>query len=255
MKNNKENNKEGIWEILETYGYPDKPGLDFTNEFTCLVASVLSARTRDSFLNTQTPDLFKDAPDAQRMYELGVDGIGYYIKRIGLWHSKAKYVFKLSKQILELQKIKKNGGEKEWYDNLCEKYGNEDDKMGDMHLFGPIISKSGIPSFRLGLLQLSGVGRKTANVFLNHQYDAPVFPVDAHVRRLGMRIGIFDENNPIKMEEILHDTVPEKYAKVACTMLVWHGRRVCISRPKCSICKLRNICNYGLALGRKKSKL
>ena len=233
-----------IWQELEKLGYPDNPGLDYTNEFTCLVAVVLSARTRDAFLNTQTPPLFKDAPDAESMYALGVDGIAHYIRKVGLWHNKAKFVHKLAGQAIKFKKMKEEGKEQDWYDNLCEKY-IYDDEMEDAKCYGPTISESGLPSFRLGLMQMAGVGRKTANVFLNQQYNAPVFPVDTHVKRLSYRIGIVDEPDVKKIEETLHSSVPEPYKSTASTKLVWHGRKVCLARkPKCSKCSLKKYCNY-----------
>lgn len=237
--------KKYIWHELEKYNYPTNPGLDYTNEFTCLVAVLLSARMRDDFLNTQTPPLFAIAPDAYKMHELDVPGIASYLRKIGLWKTKAERVFQLSGQIIELLKIKEAGKERQWYDELCEKANLSDDHMEDTRLYGDPISNYGIPSFRLGLIQLAGIGRKGANVFLNQQYDAPVFPVDTHVKRTTQRIGISDKCDANYIEEIMFEMVPNEYRKIASTWLVWHGRRVCKPiKPDCSKCLLKDYCNY-----------
>ncbi len=228
-----------IWEALASYDYPNKSGLDYINEFTFLVAILLSAQAQDAFINTQTPDFFKIAPNANAMYDLGVEKIAHYIHRIGLWRNKAQNIHKLSAKIIEFQQIK---DQRTWYDNLCQQYPSNGD---DTHLYGPIISSEGIPGFRIGLLQLAGIGRKSANVFLNVIYNAPVFPVDTHVQRVGKRLGIVSGNNPFEMEQMMIESVPFEYSKVICHWLVWHGRRVCdAKKPKCGDCKLKKYCNY-----------
>lgn len=233
-------NTKAIWKILESYGYPAKSGLDYINEFTFLVAILLSAQAQDAFINTQTPDFWRIAPDAERMHDLGVDEIARYIQRIGLWRNKAQNIYKLSKQVMEFKQIR---DKQAWYDNLCQEYDCLLDD--DTKLYGPIISDEGIPGFRLGLLQLAGIGRKSANVFLNVVYKAPVFPVDTHVQRVGTRIGLVEGRNPLQIEQMMSETVPAEYAAVACHWLVWHGRRVCMAKkPQCERCLLKNCCNY-----------
>ena len=234
-------NKKDVWKILAEYDYPAKSGLDFRNEFTFIVGVVLSAQARDAFINTQTPALFDVADNAKSMVELGVDGIAGYIQKIGLWRNKANHIFNLSKKILEFLEIKKNGNEKAWYDSFFEKKFVDD----DLKLYGDIISKEGLPSFRLGLTQLAGVGRKGANVFLNVIFEAPAFPVDTHVIKVGNRIGLYNTKNPYEIEEYLKENVPHQFVKIASHYLVWHGRHVCLARkPKCGECKLKEICNF-----------
>jgi endonuclease-3 len=237
------NNDLKIWQALESYNYEAKSGLDYINEFTFLVAILLSAQAQDKFINTQTKEFFQKASNANKMLNLGIQGIMDYINRISLWKNKAKNIYKLASQIIELKKINESGNAKNWYDDICAQHTH--DEYNDLTLYGPPISKEGLPSFRLGLLQLAGIGRKSANVFLNVVYNAPVFAVDTHVARVGQRLGLIEGNNPFQLEKMMVEVVPKKYEKVACHWLVWHGRNVCnAKKPKCGECKLKEYCNY-----------
>lgn len=245
-----------FWEKLAEYKYPAKSGLDFHNEFTFLVAIVLSAQARDEFINTQTRDLFKIADSAEKMLDLGLEKLIEHIQKIGLWRSKSKYIYEFSKKIVELKKIKNLGREKNWYNSFFETDFNQNDSTDfkllnnftsdDLELYADFtISEEGIPTFRAGLLQLAGVGRKSANVFLNIIYQAPVFPVDTHVLRVANRIGCAVGKNPYEVEKTMEETVPTKFAKVASCWLVWHGRKVCTAlKPKCDQCLVREYCNF-----------
>lgn len=229
---------DSTWQALEACNYEAKSGLTYVNEFTFLVAILLSAQARDEFINTQTPALFKEAPDAERMCALGIDTIAFFIQKIGLWRNKAKNIHALAKKVCEFKEIYKQGNQNAWYQN----FEGEGD---DLKLYGDPISSEGLPSFRLGLLELAGIGRKSANVFLNVIYDAPVFPVDTHVQRVGNRLGVAVGDNPLEIEKMMQESVPEEYAAKACHWLVWHGRKICLARkPKCSECSLKNYCNY-----------
>jgi len=257
---------EKIFEILKKYDYPDASGLIYINEFTFLVAIILSAQARDEFVNTQTRELFKVAPTAEEMVELGLDGICTFINKIGLWRNKGANIYKMAGQICELKKMSQSQA-REWYNEISQKYFNQEgDLVDDLELFekdfsrkvvcidgsepvfgldsSEILSNEGVPKFRLGLLKLAGIGRKSANVFLNFVYGAKVFPVDTHVVRLTNRLGIA-EGNPEKIEKILQEVVPENFAEHASNWLVWHGRRVCFARkPNCLDCLLKNYCNF-----------
>lgn len=241
MKNN--HTRAETWAKLAEYGYETKSGLIYVNEFTFLVAILLSAQARDEFINTQTPEFFKIAPDAPSMLALGVEEIGRYIQRIGLWRNKAKNIFALSKKVVEFQEIKAAGHEKTWYEGFLETRYED----SDMHLYADPLSQEGIPSFRRGLLELDGIGRKSANVFLNCVYQAPVFAVDTHVQRVGgaHRLNVALGRNPFEIEKMMEETVPAKYAVSACHWLVWHGRKICLARkPNCRECHLREYCNF-----------
>lgn len=253
-----------VFEILEKYNYPNVSGLNYVNEFTFLVAIILSAQAKDEFINTQTPLFFAKASTPEQMVELGVDGICEYIKRIGLWRNKALNIYKLAQQVCELKAMSEISLQN-WYDDLANKYDLEN---GDDFLLheknsereikcidgskpkisyddsSKIISNEGIPKFRLGLVQLAGVGRKSANVFLNCIYNAHVFPVDTHVIRLTHRLGIA-EGTPVEIEKTMQEIVPDKYSAHASNWLVWHGRRVCFAKkPDCVDCLLKNYCNF-----------
>ena len=232
-----------LLKAIESYHYEEKSGLNYHNQFTFIVAVVLSAQARDEFINTQTPELFKNAPTAEKMYELGLENIAYLIRKIGLWRNKAKNIYALSKKIIELKEIKSNNQENLWYEEFLEKPYEDDDLI----LYEKPISNEGLPSFRSGLLLLPGVGRKSANVFLNVIYKAPVFPVDTHVIRLTSenRLNLAPGKNPKEIEDMLKESVPAIYSNKICHWLVWHGRKVCFARkPNCSECKLKNYCNF-----------
>lgn len=234
------NMQENFWEALKNYNYPAKSGLDYINEFTFLIAILLSAQARDVFINTQTKDFFEKASNAEDMHNLGVEEIYNHIRRIGLWRNKGLNIHKLSKTVLNFIEIRNKGNEKAWYESFFEKKYEED----DLKLYGEIISKEGLPSFRAGLLELAGIGRKSANVFLNVVYNAPVFPVDTHVQRLATRLNIA-KGTPFEIEKLMEENVPEKYKTLICHWLIWHGREICLARnPKCSKCELRSYCNY-----------
>jgi endonuclease-3 len=231
-----------IWKELEKYNYPAKSGLDFINEFTFIVGIVLSAQSRDAFINTQTPPLFEVADDPYKMESLGLDGIAHYIQKIGLWRSKAKYIYNLSKKIIEFIEIRQKNDQYQWHESFFDKAIDDDAK-----LYSDPISQEGLPSFRLGLMELPGVGRKGANVFLNVIYGAPVYPVDTHVMKVGSRLGLISEKTPYNIELELKDSVPHQYAPSACHWLVWHGRNVCTApKPKCQNCNLKDLCPFFL---------
>lgn len=226
-----------LLKLLESYNYPLKSGLDYTNEFTLLVAIILSAQSKDAFINTQTVELFQKHDTAEKMLALG-EGLFEYIRRIGLWRNKGQNILKLCQQIVELKNLKNPYN---WLGSFIEEQLFED----DLKCFGPVISKEGIPSFRKGLLSLAGVGRKTANVFLNVVYKADVFPVDTHVIRLVSRLGLASSDKPIEIEKALIETVPESYKSRICHYLVWHGRNICnAKKPKCDECKLKEHCVF-----------
>ncbi len=237
-----------VFDALAKYEYPAVSGLTYRNQFTFLVGILLSAQSRDEFINTQTPALFDRADNAQAMFDLGVEEIALHIQKIGLWRNKAKNIHLLSKKIIEFQEILANQQNKEWYSNLAQAHEQRNLRpveSDDLTSYDDdYISKEGIPTFRLGLVELPGIGRKSANVFLNVMYDAPCFPVDTHVIRLTNRLDIA-HGNPVEIEEILQEIVPKKYTTTICHSLVWHGRRVCTAKkPDCKNCMLKEYCKF-----------
>ena len=184
--------------------------LNFDSPYTLLVAIVLSAQTTDKNVNKATPALFKAAPSPEKMLALGEDKIKEYIRSIGLFNSKAKNIIALSK-------------------DLVEKYNGE------------------IPKDVDELQKLAGVGRKTANVFLNTMYGMPTFGVDTHVLRLGNRIGIAPGKTPLEVEKNLTKAVthviPDDDLKHVSHWLVLHGRYICTAKkPLCGQCPVADLC-------------
>lgn len=184
--------------------------LNFDSPYTLLVAIVLSAQTTDKNVNKATPALFKAAPSPEKMLALGEDKIKEYIRSIGLFNSKAKNIIALSK-------------------DLVEKYNGE------------------IPKDVDELQKLAGVGRKTANVFLNTMYGMPTFGVDTHVLRLGNRIGIAPGKTPLEVEKNLAKAVthviPDDDLKHVSHWLVLHGRYICTAKkPLCGQCPVADLC-------------
>jgi endonuclease-3 len=188
---------------------PEPKGeLEWTNPFTLLVAVVLSAQATDKGVNKATPTLFKAADTPERMVKLGEEKIRHYIKTIGLFNTKAKNVYALSKILLE-------------------DYGGE------------------IPLSRDELVKLPGVGRKTANVVLNIAYAQPTIAVDTHIFRVSNRTGLAPGSTVEKVEEKLEKVVPKEYLLHAHHWLILHGRYICIARkPKCYECPVVDLCAY-----------
>ena len=190
---------------------PDpKCELDYQSPYTLLVAIVLSAQTTDKNVNRATPALFKVASTPDQMVALGEEKLKGYIRSIGLFNSKAKNIIALSK-------------------DLIEKYNGEIPKDADE------------------LQKLAGVGRKTANVFLNTMYGAPTFGVDTHVFRLGNRIGLAPGKTPLEVEKALAKAVtgviPDEDLKYVSHWLVLHGRYVCTAKkPACDVCPMADLC-------------
>ena len=176
------------------------------NDYTLLVAVILSAQATDKSVNKATESLFKVADTPEKMLALGVEKLESYIKSIGLYHAKARHVIEMSRQ-------------------LIENYG------------------SAVPDTREKLESLSGVGRKTANVILNVDYNQKTRPVDTHILRIGPRIGLTTGKTPEKVEQELVACIPDEYMEHAHHWLILHGRYVCTAKsPKCEECCIRDVC-------------
>lgn len=194
--------------------YPaDTSELDFTDEFTLLVAVVLSAQTTDVSVNIATAGLFAAAPNPAAMAALGAEGIAPHIKRLGLWQAKAKNVAALSTLLLD-----RHGGV--------------------------------VPSDRASLEALPGVGRKTANVVLNVAFGEATMAVDTHVFRLGNRTGLAPGKTVREVEDSLVRRIALKHLKPAHHWLILHGRYVCKARrPECWRCIATGPCRFPDKIG------
>jgi endonuclease-3 len=182
--------------------------LKFLNDFTLLVAVVLSAQATDKGVNKATENLFKRADTASKMAALGESQIREEIKSIGLYRNKAKNVLALS-EILRDQ-----------FDGV-------------------------VPRDRETLMSLPGVGRKTANVVMNEAFGEATFAVDTHVFRLGNRTGLAPGKTVLEVEKKLDKRVPEPYRLHAHHWLILHGRYICVARkPKCYECAVADLCSF-----------
>ncbi len=188
---------------------PEPKGeLDAVNTFTLLVAVVLSAQATDAGVNKATPALFRLADTPAKMVALGEDRIRDLIKTIGLYKTKAKNVFLLSKALEE-----EHGG--------------------------------AVPASREALQALPGVGRKTANVVLNIAFGEPTIAVDTHIFRLANRIGLAPGKTPDEVERRLEAIIPAAYKRHSHHWLILHGRYVCKARkPDCGRCLIADLCKW-----------
>jgi endonuclease-3 len=188
---------------------PEPKGeLHFVNDFTLLVAVVLSAQATDEGVNRATKPLFAIADTPETMVALGEDTVRDYIKTIGLFRGKAKNVIALSQA-------------------LIEKHGSK------------------VPDDRDALEALPGVGRKTANVVLNIAFGHSTIAVDTHLFRLGNRTGLAPGKSPLEVENKLLKAVPKAYGRHAHHWLILHGRYVCKARkPECYRCLISDLCRF-----------
>lgn len=178
------------------------------NNYTLLVAVVLSAQATDAGVNRATRDLFAQVTTPEQMLALGEAGLKEHIKTIGLYNMKAKNVIALSRA-------------------LIDRFGGE------------------VPADRDSLQSLPGVGRKTANVVMNVAFGAETFAVDTHVFRVANRTGLAPGKNVDQVEAGLDRVTPAPYRATAHHLLILHGRYVCKARrPECWRCVVRDLCRY-----------
>ena len=182
--------------------------LEFSSPFELLIAVILSAQATDKSVNLATRELFRVANTPQGMLALGQEGLERYIKRIGLYRTKAKNIHAASGLHVEA-----HGGEE--------------------------------PRTREELERLPGVGRKTANVILNTAFGEPAIAVDTHIFRVANRTGIAPGRNVLEVERKLMKVVPEEFRRNAHHWLILHGRYICRARkPDCGRCIINDLCEY-----------
>jgi endonuclease-3 len=182
--------------------------LKYRNQFTLLTSVVLSAQCTDTNVNNVTKNIYKKYYTPKHFADLGIKKIKRMIKSIGLFNMKAKNLYNLSKILV---------------DNYQGK----------------------IPNNFEDLINLPGVGRKTANVVLNAAFNKPTIAVDTHVFRVSNRTGLTKGKNPNQVEEQLLKILPVKYLKKAHHLILLHGRYICKSRnPLCATCVINKICLY-----------
>lgn len=199
---------ENIFKIFKKHNPYPKTELEYVNNYTLLVAVVLSAQSTDVGVNKATKSLFESYDTPEKMVDLGLDGLKAYIKTIGLFNTKAANIIKLSEDLIKEH-------------------------------------NSIVPDNLEALVKMPGVGRKTANVVLNAAFDQATMPVDTHVHRVANRIGLSGATTPEQIEKDLLTSIPKKYLYDAHHWLVLHGRYICKARkPECERCPVSSYCRY-----------
>lgn len=190
------------------YGLKRKTELFFSSPFELLISVILSAQTRDKMVNSITKKFFKFANTPKKIVLLGKKKLIFFLKKIGLFRTKANNIIKTCKILLK----KYNGF---------------------------------IPNNRKDLESLPGVGRKTANVILNIIFKKNTIAVDTHVFRVSNRTGFANGKNPKQVELILLKVVPIKLKLYLHTWFVFHGKNICTAKKiKCKKCIINKLCEY-----------
>jgi endonuclease III len=182
-----------------------------------LVATILSAQCTDARVNLVTPPLFRKYPDARAFAKADLRQLEGMVRTTGFFRSKARNIRECCRKIVE----------------------RFDGK---------------VPATLEQLVELPGVGRKTANVVLGAAFGIPGITVDTHVGRLSRRLGLSRHEDPVKVEFDLMKILPQPRWSSFSMQLIWHGRRVCGARtPRCEECFLRDLCPYPVRARRRKT--
>lgn len=188
--------------------YPDAHcELDFETPLQLLIATILSAQCTDKRVNMVTPELFRVYPTAGDLAAAQPERLEDMIRSTGFFRNKTKSLLGMSAAVAEV-----HGGQ--------------------------------VPNTMAALVLLPGVGRKTANVVLGNAFGINEgVVVDTHVGRLVVRLGLTNETDPIKVEQVLMRLIPRDDWTLISHLLIFHGRRVCTARaPNCGECVLNDIC-------------
>lgn len=186
--------------------YPAATELKHENPFQLLIATILSAQTTDRSVNLVTPELFRRYPTAADLAAADPAEVERLIKPTGFFRAKTKRIIAASRK-------------------LVESFGGE------------------VPKTMEELVQIPGIGRKTANVILGAGFGVPGFAVDTHVIRLTNLLKLVATKDPVKIERQICAMVPPEEWTGLSLRLILHGRRVCVARrPRCEECVLNDFC-------------
>ena len=179
-----------------------------TGPFSILIGTILSARTKDETTTKAVKALFLKYKNPEDLANAKIKDVEKIIRSIGFFHVK-------SKRIIEVAKI------------IHKKY------------------KDKVPDDLDTLVQLPGVGRKTANCVLVYAFEKPAIPVDIHVHRISNRLGLVETKNPEDTEQELMKKIDKKYWIEINDTFVMYGQNICkpIS-PMCNVCKIKKICKF-----------
>ena len=209
LKCNSDSIKFRCIEIYKTlgkeYGKINCP-LFYSSPFQLSVSAILSAQCTDKRVNETVPILFEKYPNSRTMAKAKIRDVERIIKSVGLYKAKAKNIVNTAIMI-----------EKEFSGKL--------------------------PNTIEKLIELPGIGRKTANVILYHVFNGPGFAVDTHVNRLLTRIGIVRTHDPVKIETAIRNFLSPEYLGNFSLLLITHGRLICKARkPDCIKCNINKFC-------------
>lgn len=176
--------------------------------FKILIGTILSSRTRDETTTKVVKILFKRFKNAKELAEGNLEEVKQIIHSIGFYNVKAKRIIEVSQLI-----VKRFDGK--------------------------------VPNSIEKLLELPGVGRKTANCVLVYGFNKPTIPVDTHVHRISNRIGLVNTKTPEKTEIELNNIINKKYWLRLNNIFVMYGQNICLPvAPKCELCELKKMCKF-----------
>jgi endonuclease III len=202
---------EAIFDRLDQQHPNATTELNYRNPYELLVATILSAQSTDARVNVVTPSLFARYPDAATLAQATTEELEPQILSTGFFRMKSKSLLGMARAL-----VHRHGGT--------------------------------VPPSMDALVELPGVGRKTANVVLGHALDVPGLPVDRHVLRVANRIGLVHSDDPEVVEAQLCTALPPQRWTRASDVLILHGRRICRPKPLCDRCQVRAWCAYYKAL-------
>ncbi len=186
--------------------YPAATELTHENPFQLLIATILSAQTTDRSVNLVTPELFRRYPTPEDLAAADPAEVERLIKPTGFFRAKTRRIIAASRV-------------------LVEKFGGE------------------VPRTMEELVQVPGIGRKTANVILGAGFGVPGFAVDTHVIRLTNLLKLVATKDPVKIEHQICSMIPKEEWTAFSLRLILHGRRVCVARrPRCEECVMNDFC-------------
>ena len=195
-----------IYEILDPIYTDEKTALKYRTPFQLLIATILSAQCTDKQVNAVTESLFKKYRKPRDYIDVPIVELEEDIRPTGFYRNKAKAL-------------------KGCCRGLVDRYGGK------------------VPGTMEEMLKLPGVGRKTANCVLGAAFDVPGVVVDTHVKRLSLRLGLTDSQDPDKIEEDVGRLLPEERWRRFSDILIYHGRQVCRARkPDHASCPVFNLC-------------
>lgn len=205
--------KEQVRRVLDTIGemFPDAHcELNHANPFELTIAVLLSAQCTDETVNKVTAALFQKYKKPEDYLAVPLEELEHDIRRIGLFRNKAKNIQKLCRLLLE-------------------RFGGE------------------VPSAHEDLIELPGVGRKTANVVVSNAFGVPAIAVDTHVERVSKRLGLAAAGDSVlEVEKKLMKQVPRDEWTLTHHRLIFFGRYHCKAQnPQCEVCPLTDLCREG----------